>query len=150
MLISDAIAKMIEEMLDEGDGSAELRRNDLAAQLGCVPSQINYVITSRFTPSRGYVTESRRGGGGYIRIVRVPMDRSAYLMHFFQAVGDGLDEGTARAFIGALLERGIVSEREASVIAAAVAGSSLDSVPQNLRENVRADVFRHILLALMS
>ncbi|MCQ2423686.1 MAG: CtsR family transcriptional regulator [Clostridia bacterium] len=150
MLISDAIAKMIEEMLDEGDGSAELRRNDLAAQLGCVPSQINYVITSRFTPSRGYVTESRRGGGGYIRIVRVPMDRSAYLMHFFQAVGGELDEGTARAFIGALMEREIVSPREASLIAAAVAGTSLDAVPQNLRDGVRADVFRHILLSLMS
>lgn len=150
MLISDAIAKMIEEMLDEGDGSAELRRNDLAAQLGCVPSQINYVITSRFTPSRGYVTESRRGGGGYIRIVRVPMDRSAYLMHFFQAVGDELDEGTARAFIGALMERGIISPREASVVAASVAGSALDRVPQNLRDGVRADVFRHILLSLMS
>ena len=71
MLISDNIARLIEKMLDDGGGFAELKRNDLASQLGCVPSQINYVITSRFTPERGYITESRRGGGGYIKIVRV-------------------------------------------------------------------------------
>ena len=64
MLLSDHIARLINEMLEEGGGQAEVRRNDLAAKLGCVPSQINYVITSRFTPERGYVTESRRGGGG--------------------------------------------------------------------------------------
>lgn len=63
MLISDNIARLIEKMLDDGGGFAELKRNDLASQLGCVPSQINYVITSRFTPERGYITESRRGGG---------------------------------------------------------------------------------------
>ena len=70
MLISDAIAKLIEQMINEGQGAAEIKRNDLAGQLGCVPSQINYVITSRFTPERGYIIESRRGGGGYIRIIR--------------------------------------------------------------------------------
>ena len=73
MLISDNIARLIEKMLDDGGGFAELKRNDLASQLGCVPSQINYVITSRFTPERGYITESRRGGGGYIKIVRVKL-----------------------------------------------------------------------------
>ena len=73
MIISDQIAKIIEEMLDRSGGTAEVRRNDLASQIGCVPSQINYVITSRFTPERGYITESRRGGGGFIRIVRVRM-----------------------------------------------------------------------------
>lgn len=72
MRISDAIAAYILHRIDEaGDGSAELRRNELAEELGCVPSQINYVITSRFTPEQGYIVESRRGGGGYIRIHRV-------------------------------------------------------------------------------
>ena len=76
MILSDHIARLIEEMLEEGGGSAEVRRNDLAAQIGCVPSQINYVITSRFTPEHGYVTESRRGGGGYIRIFRfIPAEK---------------------------------------------------------------------------
>ena len=63
MPISDTIAAIIEEMLDGGGGTAELKRNDLATRVGCVPSQINYVITSRFSPDKGYVIESRRGGG---------------------------------------------------------------------------------------
>ena len=99
MLLSDHIARLINEMLEEGSGQAEVRRNDLAARLGCAPSQINYVITSRFTPERGYVTESRRGGGGYIRIVRVQMTKNEYLMHFFQAVGKVLSEQEARVYL---------------------------------------------------
>ena len=98
MLISDYIASIIEEMLNDGDGITEVRRNDLAARIGCVPSQINYVITSRFTPERGYTIESRRGGGGYIRIVRAQMTRSEYLMHFFHAIGEELDERNAAVF----------------------------------------------------
>ena len=73
-MLTDAIAKMIEEMLNESDGILELQRNEMALRLGCVPSQISYVISSRFTPERGYVIESRRGGGGCIRIVRKRMD----------------------------------------------------------------------------
>ena len=98
MLLSEHIAKLIEQMLDEGDGTASVKRNDLAAQLGCVPSQVSYVISSRFTPERGYYTESRRGGGGYIRIVRVPMSRNQYLAHFFCAIGSAISEKEARAY----------------------------------------------------
>ena len=65
MRMSDLVAQYILEMLEEQDGSAEIKRNELAGNLGCVPSQINYVITSRFTPEQGYIVESRRGGGGY-------------------------------------------------------------------------------------
>ncbi|MBQ7931308.1 MAG: CtsR family transcriptional regulator, partial [Clostridia bacterium] len=75
MLLSDHIARLINEMLEEGGGQAEVRRNDLAAKLGCVPSQINYVMSTRFSPERGYIVESRRGGNGYIRITRVQVDR---------------------------------------------------------------------------
>ena len=62
-------------MLDKSGGTLELKRNDLAEKLGCVPSQINYVISSRFTPEMGYIVESRRGGGGYIRIIRKQMGK---------------------------------------------------------------------------
>ena len=81
--ISDEIAAYILHRLEQAeDGTAELQRNLLAEELGCVPSQISYVITSRFTPERGYMIESRRGGGGHIRIVRKEMHRDEYLMHF--------------------------------------------------------------------
>lgn len=75
MRMSDMVAQRILELLKEQDGFAEIKRGELAEDLGCVPSQINYVLTSRFTPEHGYTVESRRGGGGYIRITRVKVDR---------------------------------------------------------------------------
>ena len=149
MILSDHIARLIAEMLDEGGGVAEVKRNDLASKLGCVPSQINYVITSRFTPERGYVTESRRGGGGYIRIVRVKMSKNEYLMHFFQAVGSSLDEREARAYLGNLIEYGCITEREGRIAMQAMLQSSLEKCAPERRDEVRADIMRHILMLLM-
>jgi len=149
MILSDHIARLIEEMLEEGNGQAEVKRNDLAAKLGCVPSQISYVITSRFTPERGYTIESRRGGGGYIRIVRVPMTRSGYLMHFFQAIGQSLDENEARAYLGNLTDAGILSAREAGIAMTSLSRKALEKVPPECKDQVRADILRHILMLLM-
>ena len=140
---------MIEQMLDDGDGLGELRRNDLASRLGCVPSQINYVITSRFTPERGYITESRRGGGGYIRIVRVKMSKNEYLMHFFHAIGESLDESEARAYLVNLRDHGVIAEGEARMIAAAISDAALDKTPKEMRNSVRADILRHVILTLL-
>ena len=149
MLLSEHIAKLIEEMIEEGEGSTNLRRNDLAQKLGCVPSQVSYVISSRFTPERGYITESRRGGGGYIRIVRVPMSKDRYLMHFFQAIGQSLSEDEARAYIRNLMENEVITAREAAVISAAVSSSALDRLERAASNIVRADIMRHILMTLM-
>ncbi|MBR4960555.1 MAG: CtsR family transcriptional regulator [Clostridia bacterium] len=149
MILSDHIARLIEEMLEEGNGQAEVRRNDLAARIGCVPSQINYVITSRFTPERGYVTESRRGGGGYIRIVRVPMTKNSYLMHFFHAIGETLEEAEAKAYLKNLADAGIITAREANLAAVSLSQKALDKVPPEIRPAVRADILRHILMMLM-
>ena len=148
-MLADQIAKMIEEMLEASGGSLELQRNEMAGRLGCVPSQISYVITSRFTPERGYMIESRRGGGGHIRIVRKQMHRDEYLMHFFYAIGTALDEQEARAYVQNLLGNGIVSEREAKLIATAVSDGALSDVTPEGRRVVRANIFKHILLSLM-
>ncbi len=149
MILSDHIARLIAEMLDEGGGVAEVRRNDLAARLGCVPSQINYVITSRFTPEKGYVTESRRGGGGYIRIVRVKMTKNEYLMHFFHAVGSSLGESEARAYLKNLIEHGCMTEREGRIAMQSMLASALDKCAFSNRDELRADIMRHILMLLM-
>ena len=149
MLLSEHIAKLIEEMIEEGEGSTNVRRNDLAQRLGCVPSQVSYVISLRFTPERGYITESRRGGGGYIRIVRVPMSKDEYLMHFFQAIGTSLSENEAKAYVRNLLENEVISAREASVIGAAVSASALGKLDAGAANIIRADIMRHILMTLM-
>ena len=150
MLISDYIASIIEEMLQSGGGTAEVKRNDLASKLGCVPSQINYVITSRFTPERGYIIESRRGGGGYIRIVKAQMTKNEYLMHFFHAISDGLDEKNAAAFLLSLYDRGIITEREYAILRSVLCGSSFDRITPSERNSVRGDIMRHIIMSLMN
>ena len=149
-MLADHIARLIEEMLDASGGSLELKRNEMANRLGCVPSQISYVITSRFTPERGYIIESRKGGGGCIRIVRKQMHKSEYLMHFFYAIGNEIEEKEAVAYLKNLLGNMIISEREYRMAYSALSSAALSAVEPKMREKVRADVFRHIILALMS
>ncbi len=115
-MITDSIEKMLIEMLQSEGGTLELRRNELAERIGCVPSQINYVITSRFTPERGYVIESRRGGGGYIRITRKIFHKDEYLMHLFCSIGEAIDHKTAALFTADMNERGVISARERAII----------------------------------
>ena len=109
MATSDLIARFILQELDS-QGFAELRRSSLAEQFSCVPSQINYVISTRFSPERGYVVESRRGGGGYIRIRRVKPSPGQLVMHIINSVGSSLEAGTAAAFVSNMLGDGTISE----------------------------------------
>ena len=148
MRMSDLVAEYINSMIDEQDGAAEIRRNELATALGCVPSQINYVITSRFTPEQGYIVESRRGGGGYIRITRIRTTRSAALMHIINAIGKTLDKSTAEIMLTNMLDREIIDSRTARLLAAALGDRALADVPQQYRDAVRAAVFKNMLLML--
>ena len=147
MRMSDLVAQYILDMLEEQNGSAEIKRNELAGDLGCVPSQINYVITSRFTPEQGYIVESRRGGGGYIRISRVKMDRGTAVMHIVNSVGNNLDKAAAEAMLNNMLSTQMLELNIAKVIAAALSDSSLKSVEQDKRDALRADLFKNMLLA---
>ena len=148
MRMSDLVAQYIMQMLDEQNGSAEIQRNELAGNLGCVPSQINYVITSRFTPEQGYIVESRRGGGGYIRISRVKMDRGMAMMHIINSVGSSLDKATAEAMLNNMLQRNMLQLQSAKLIAAALSDRTLSQVEQDKRDTVRADLFKNMLLTI--
>ena len=148
-MLSDTIASMIEQMLEESGGALDLRRNELALRLGCVPSQISYVITSRFTPERGYMIESRKGGGGCIRIVKKQMQKNEYLMHFFYAVGDAITERDTAAYLQNLLGNQLITEREAKMIHAATSESALGNIHPAARDSIRARIFRHVLLSIM-
>lgn len=146
MRISDSVANYILQLLNEADGIAEIQRNELASFLGCVPSQINYVLTSRFTPEQGYLVESRRGGGGYIRITRLQLSTADMIMHIINAVGDSLDAATARAMTGNMVQNGVLEPRAAELIQAAVSEKSLAAVPKELRDAVRAAIYKNMLL----
>ena len=146
MNLSNAIAQTLLEML-EGDGSAEIQRNELAGRLGCVPSQINYVLSSRFTPEQGYIVESRRGGGGYIKIHRVKFDRSEMIMHVVNSIGREMDEMTCRANIINLNHQNFLPSPIAAVMLAATNENAYRSLPPEQRGSVRAGVFKQMLLA---
>ena len=147
MSMSAQIAKIIMEML-ESSGETEIQRNELAQTLGCVPSQINYVLSSRFTPEHGYIVESHRGGGGYIRITRVKMDRGTIFMHLINSIGDSMGEKTCQAHIINLNGRGVIDENTAKLMIAATSENSLRILEPNLRARARASLFKHMLLAL--
>ena len=148
MRMSDLVAQYIIEMLDRENGSAEIQRNELAGNLGCVPSQINYVITSRFTPEKGYIVESRRGGGGFIRISRVKMDRGTALKHIINSIGTTLDKASAEAMLKNMLQRDMIELTSAKLIASALSDRTLTNVEQSKRDAVRADLFKNMLLTL--
>lgn len=150
MVLSQRIAQLIEEMLEEANGELSIGRNELADRFGCVPSQINYVITSRFTPQRGYLVESRRGGGGFIRIRKVPMTKNEYLMHFYQAVGGSIDFESVRAFLAELAHSGTVSPREARLILAALADRNYPGRAREERDALRAAAFQNVILQILS
>lgn len=149
-MLTDYIAQMIEEMLNEGNGTLELQRNEMATRLGCVPSQISYVISSRFTPERGYIIESHRGGGGCIRIVRKHISKDQYLMHFFCAIGEEINEADSAAYLKNLYGNGLITENEFRICSAALSGAALSALPPAVRPRVRADLFRQILLSMMT
>ncbi len=149
MKISDLVAEYISKMLDESNGNAEIKRNELAGILGCVPSQINYVITSRFTPEQGYIVESRRGGGGYIRITRITTDRSVAIMHIVGSIGNKIGSAEAQTILGNMTARNIISNYDYLLISSALSDKAYSAVPQHLRDNIRASVMKNMLMTIM-
>lgn len=147
MNLSNAIAQMITEMLSE-QNEIEIQRNILAQDLGCVPSQINYVLSSRFTPERGYIVESRRGGKGCIRITRVSYDKNTLLMKVIGSVGRSIDESAVQAHLINLLYHELISKRDVSLISAATSDSTLRGLPNDVRDILRAAIFKQMLLSL--
>ena len=150
MILSQRIAELLEEMLRAANGELSIGRNELAERMGCVPSQINYVITSRFTPERGYVVESRRGGGGFIRIRKVEMGAREALMHFYQAVGDSIDAESTKVFLTELVSSGILEAREARLMLAALSDRTLDGMGREEKDLLRARLFRAMILQLLT
>lgn len=147
MGISDLIASFLQESLEEtGDGVLEIQRSDLAQRFNCVPSQINYVMSTRFSPERGYIVESRRGGNGYIRITRVQVDRETLLMHVINSLGGSLDLPSARAILSNLVQSGALEENLGRSLLAAIGDKALAAVPRENRNAVRADILRNVLI----
>ena len=146
MKMSDIIADVILDMFDKGESSIQIQRNDLANRLGCVPSQINYVITSRFTPEAGYRIESRRGGGGYILITRADTKDNA-IMALINSIGTSIDERTAKAHIYNLNYQKLIDDRSARLMMAAIPDRTFKGFDRDTASKIRANLLKQMLLA---
>ncbi len=148
MRMSDLIAREIINMLNESEeNTAEIQRNEFAGLIGCAPSQINYVLASRFTPEHGYIIESRRGGGGYIRIKRVMMNSSSAFMHIINSIGDSIDAMSTRIVLENCLEAGIITKEAARIMAAALSTTVMQTVPPVFKDSLRATILKQMLLS---
>ena len=131
MLISERISMLIEEMLNEGNGVTEIKRNEFANSIGCVPSQINYVITSRFNKERGYIVESE------------------YLCHMLACIGDHIDSESAVYLVKDMFSKGLLSEREASLVISVLGNRNAFELAKEHSEFARAEIFKSIILTII-
>lgn len=145
MRMSDVIEEFIKELFDDGEEAIEIQRNELAEHFNCVPSQINYVIATRFKPSQGYYVESRRGGGGHITIKKVSNTKSDYIMHIIENIGEALQNSEAEILISDFLTYGLVNEKEAKLLRVATSDNVLD-IPKEYKDKLRASIFKNMLL----
>ena len=141
------IASFLQESLDTSeDGVLEIQRSDLAQRFNCVPSQINYVMSTRFSPERGSIVESRRGGNGYIRITRVQVDHETLMMHVINSLGKRVDLPSARAILSNLVQAGALEENVGRALLAAIGDKALGAVPRENRDLVRAEIMKQVLI----
>ena len=148
MRMSDMIEEFIKELFEDED-IIEIQRNDLAQQFNCVPSQINYVISTRFKPSQGYYVESKRGGGGNIKIKKVNITKSNYFMHIINSIGDSITGQEVDIFISNFLSYQMITETEAKLLKVATSDNVL-KLPLHTRDEVRARIFKNMLINLIN
>lgn len=148
--ISDLIEQYLKNIMHGSpDGTVEIGRNELAEQFNCVPSQINYVISTRFSLEKGYLVESKRGGGGYIRIQKIQIPGGGVLNYIFQTVREEISQDAAEGLIMQLKENGYLNKRDTKVLKAAVSRDSL-VIQLPLRDRVRATLLKNMLVAMLS
>ena len=145
MGISDMIEEFIKDLFDEQNEAIEIQRNELAEQIKCVPSQINYVISTRFKPQQGYYVESKRGGGGHITIKKVKSDKEDYLLHIIKNIGNSLTANETDILISDFLSYNIITAKEAKLLKVATSDNVL-RLPKELKDETRARIFKNMLL----
>lgn len=145
MRMSDIIEEFIKDLFDEENKAIEIQRNELAEHFNCVPSQINYVISTRFKPSQGYYVESKRGGGGHITIKKVNSQKEDYLMHIIKSIEERLTSNEVDIFINDFLSYGILDGKEAKLLKVATSDNVL-RLPKEIKDEVRARIFKNMLL----
>ena len=149
MRLSDLIEQYIKELIDGNDDFTEFGRNELAQYFNCVPSQINYVISTRFSPERGYYVESRRGGGGNIRIKRIDITKDKYIMHVINSIDNVISQQEADIIINNLVDYGIVSQDVAKLMHV-VTNDKVLNLPIEYKDLTRSRILKNVLLNIIN
>ena len=142
---------ILRRLAQNADKQIELKRTALADEISCAPSQISYVLSTRFTTDRGFVVESRRGLGGYIRIALIAeeLDRKQLL---YQEMLEQIDAKTpfaqVKSMIDFLLENKLITRREAELIAQMSANLYKSEAASKLEAAERARLIRSIFVTL--
>ena len=144
MIVSDIIEEFIKELFNDEE-EIEIQRNDLAQKFNCVPSQINYVISTRFKPSQGYYVESKRGGGGKIKIKKITNTKSDYIMHIINNIGRTITTNDIDILLSDFLTYNIITSQEAKLLKVATSDNVL-KLDKNIKDEVRARIFKNMLL----
>jgi transcriptional regulator CtsR len=148
--ISDLIEKFISEMIEQSTGAIEIQRNEMASQFDCAPSQINYVLMTRFTTDRGYFIESRRGGGGCIKITRIDVDKDDYLRNMLsKSIGGSINKESAFVLIEALHKQKLIDLKIVNVLKALTDDSTLIMVDKPYRDKLRAELLKAVIVAAL-
>ncbi len=144
--MSDIIEQYIKQLFEEtNDDVVEIQRANIAQRFDCVPSQLNYVIKTRFTNEHGYEIESKRGGGGYIRITKIETkDHASYIKRLMELIGPSISQQQAYYIIDGLFDNQLITEREAKLIAAVVDRETLTMDVQS-RDIIRANILKRLL-----
>lgn len=146
--MSDMIEEYLKQALKE-EGKVEIQRNEIAELFNCVPSQINYVINSRFTIQHGYAVESKRGGGGYIRIVKVQVNNNAEsLERIDEVIGDSLTEKEAETIINTLYQSELMTAREGQIMLAAIEQTNYNTT-KKISDAIRANILSSMIKLLI-
>ncbi len=145
MRISDVIEEFIKDLFDEDNEQIEIQRNELAEHFNCVPSQINYVISTRFKPSQGYYVESKRGGGGHILIKKVTNTKEDYILHIISNIENELTANEVDILISDFLTYNIITAKEAKLLKVATSDNVLN-VNKEIKDKLRARIFKNMLL----
>ena len=149
-----SLSKQIEEYIkallqEEAEGVVEIQRNLLSEYFHCVPSQINYVLSTRFTPVQGYMVETRRGGGGYVRIVSLQLDEDDDLQDALtDAVGSQLTQNDSEGLTAYLYQQGVITQREMLLFNSMLKDRVMTGIEKNQRDAVRASMMQQVLAML--
>ncbi|MFW6268981.1 MAG: CtsR family transcriptional regulator [Bacillota bacterium] len=147
--LSDQIESYFRNLLKKYQGEIEIKRNKLADEFDCAPSQINYVLDTRFTVEKGFLVESQRGGGGFIRIIRIDMDsETETLQSIISQLEEAVTQREAEGIIERLYDNDIITEREKYLMQIAV-NRQVIRVDLPYRDYIRSRILKAMLKVVL-